>query len=433
MGKKDKKVLPLAPYANETGAEDDFLPPFLRLRNHSSSMSSIGSLSVFSDYDNELCEVSRTSSLSVSHAPFQAEKPPMFSSRSSLNFKSAKKDFLLGTTTGGLNRCPFDSDSEGSPMRSLPKVSGASCLQEGEDDEEDNEEDENSPTRAPSRMSRLSRVSPAGSPTGSLTGSPKRKNRLSLVRNKVLRTQSMINSPSDLYHKSCKSYDNSLMAKCGLRTETGSQDVLPRIKIDEFVRILDGLYRDTFEEIVIVDCRFEYEYNGGHVNRAINIISKKQLEDYFFTSPSTKKVLMIFHCEFSSYRGPIMANHLRQCDRLINQDNYPFLNYPDIVVLDGGYKSFFQNHADRCFPKSYITMKDTNFSLTCEKELHRIRSEDKGTLQRCKSTNMITKKRLKRTVTSLSGFTPHENAHPEFDFEFKFPLSKQGMPPSSLS
>ena len=38
------------------------------------------------------------------------------------------------------------------------------------------------------------------------------------------------------------------------------------------------------------------------------------------------------------FRGPMMAKHLRKCDRMCNYDNYPLLTYPDIAILEGGYK-----------------------------------------------------------------------------------------------
>jgi M-phase inducer tyrosine phosphatase len=30
-------------------------------------------------------------------------------------------------------------------------------------------------------------------------------------------------------------------------------------------RLLEGLHTDLYDNVVIVDCRFPYEYNGGHI------------------------------------------------------------------------------------------------------------------------------------------------------------------------
>ena len=35
---------------------------------------------------------------------------------------------------------------------------------------------------------------------------------------------------------------------------------------------------------------------------------------------------------------------IRERDRLLNSDNYPRLHYPEIYLLEGGYKNFFENH-----------------------------------------------------------------------------------------
>lgn len=53
-----------------------------------------------------------------------------------------------------------------------------------------------------------------------------------------------------------------------------------------------------------------------------------------------KPHVLIFHCEFSSERGPKLARSLRNHDRGVNV--YPHLHYPEIYVLKDGYKEFFR-------------------------------------------------------------------------------------------
>lgn len=37
-------------------------------------------------------------------------------------------------------------------------------------------------------------------------------------------------------------------------------------------------------EYSIIDCRFSYEYDGGHIKNSKNMNSIKDLENYFFSS-----------------------------------------------------------------------------------------------------------------------------------------------------
>lgn len=175
---------------------------------------------------------------------------------------------------------------------------------------------------------------------------------------------------------------NSILIQSKIETFKVKNDSIPRINVQTLCKILDGNYNEFFNEITIVDCRFEYEYKGGHINGAVNVSSQKELEVKFLENndglksfQSNKKRLIIFHCEFSSYRGPLMASHLRTCDRNINQDNYPHLDYPDILILEGGYKTFFDSQSQRCFPQKYVEMNDDNHKSTCEKELTRFKRD----------------------------------------------------------
>lgn len=77
---------------------------------------------------------------------------------------------------------------------------------------------------------------------------------------------------------------------------------------------LASLMVDSNKSLVIVDCRFEYEYNGGHINGAVNLNTKEQMENHFFKNKENieslmfSKCIIIFHCEFSLFRGPTMYN-----------------------------------------------------------------------------------------------------------------------------
>ena len=151
---------------------------------------------------------------------------------------------------------------------------------------------------------------------------------------------------------------------------------LPRITGETMVDILDGKYTHVHDKVVIIDCRFEYEYNGGHINGAINFNDKEKLAEHLFdmASPcSTSRSLVIFHCEYSAFRAPTMAKFLRSHDRTVNVERYPMLTYPETYILDGGYSSFFKGFRSRCFPQEYVEMKNKEHSQACEMGMGKVK------------------------------------------------------------
>tara|TARA_R110002003_G_scaffold433_11_gene19787 strand:- start:14018 stop:14662 length:645 start_codon:yes stop_codon:yes gene_type:complete len=81
---------------------------------------------------------------------------------------------------------------------------------------------------------------------------------------------------------------------------------LPRISHSTLVQVLDGAYDHCYDNKVIIDCRFEYEYNGGHIEGAMNFCDKERLAERLFQAPSSANTLLILHCEYSAHRAPLM-------------------------------------------------------------------------------------------------------------------------------
>lgn len=162
-----------------------------------------------------------------------------------------------------------------------------------------------------------------------------------------------------------------------------SRDGLPRISQETMLDVLDGKYKEQFDQIVVVDCRFEYEFHGGHVDGAINRNDKKQLASELFAREMPENTLLVLHCEFSVHRAPLMAEHIRREDRRKNEENYPRLSYPEVYILEGGYHSFFENHRNRCYPQAYTQMNAAGHEDTCEREMDKIRQ--RGKLSRAKT------------------------------------------------
>jgi M-phase inducer tyrosine phosphatase len=121
---------------------------------------------------------------------------------------------------------------------------------------------------------------------------------------------------------------------------------------------------------VIIDCRYGYEYDGGHIQGAISMTHPNDFIELFF-SPPRQDCVIIFHCEFSRNRGPKMAMQFRDYDRHVNRIDYPALFYPQVFILDGGYREFHERYSDLC-DGDYVPMLD---------EGHR----QNGDLSRCTS------------------------------------------------
>lgn len=158
-------------------------------------------------------------------------------------------------------------------------------------------------------------------------------------------------------------------------------DPIPRISRSTLLDVLDGKYKQYYNHRMIIDCRFEYEYEGGHIDGAVNYNDKELLTSQLFRTPIEGKTLLIFHCEFSAHRAPLMAKHIRSQDRACNSHRYPALNYPEVYILEGGYQNFFDEHKDRCYPQAYIEMNDAGHINTCEREMDRIRNHRPGRKQ----------------------------------------------------
>ncbi|XP_071089149.1 M-phase inducer phosphatase-like [Haliotis cracherodii] len=122
--------------------------------------------------------------------------------------------------------------------------------------------------------------------------------------------------------------------------------------------LLNGDYRDVISSFRVIDCRYPYEYEGGHIKGAENMYIECDVEKLVreHRHNSTGRHILVFHCEFSSNRAPKMIRHLRGLDRKLNADCYPFLFYPEVYLLSGGYKAFFNTSITHCEPDSYKPM-----------------------------------------------------------------------------
>ncbi|EAX10491.1 cell division cycle 25B [Homo sapiens] len=149
-----------------------------------------------------------------------------------------------------------------------------------------------------------------------------------------------------------------------LQTVDGKHQDLKYISPETMVALLTGKFSNIVDKFVIVDCRYPYEYEGGHIKTAVNLPLERDAESFLLKSPIApcsldKRVILIFHCEFSSERGPRMCRFIRERDRAVN--DYPSLYYPEMYILKGGYKEFFPQHPNFCEPQDYRPMNHEAF------------------------------------------------------------------------
>lgn len=105
--------------------------------------------------------------------------------------------------------------------------------------------------------------------------------------------------------------------------------------------------------ILLIDCRFPFEYRSGHIKNSINIHSPLDAQKFinmhsellnhldvveelkklqfphrfdlaklykvFFSKPAFRESIIVFYCEFSSQRAPNLYNLVRALDREMNK------------------------------------------------------------------------------------------------------------------
>ena len=143
---------------------------------------------------------------------------------------------------------------------------------------------------------------------------------------------------------------------------------LKSVSSDTVAKLLKGVFKDSVASYKIIDCRYPYEFEGGHIRGAMNLYTQEQILEEFLkqktehTDATGKRNIIIFHCEFSSERGPKLSRFLRNNDRERNTNQCPVLEYPEIYLLHNGYKEFYETHAELCDPIAYRPMLEPSFN-----------------------------------------------------------------------
>ncbi|XP_064498181.1 M-phase inducer phosphatase 2-like isoform X5 [Pseudopipra pipra] len=130
------------------------------------------------------------------------------------------------------------------------------------------------------------------------------------------------------------------------------------------------------EEIRSLPDSNDQELIGDFSKGAVNLPLQQDVEQFLLDQPilsldTSKRVIIIFHCEFSAHRGPKMCRFLREKDRSCHE--YPQLHYPELYVLKGGYRDFFLQYPTHCEPQDYRPMEHGAF----QEELRQFRCQSR--------------------------------------------------------
>ncbi|XP_020295872.1 M-phase inducer phosphatase-like isoform X2 [Pseudomyrmex gracilis] len=203
---------------------------------------------------------------------------------------------------------------------------------------------------------------------------PKSSNTRILARTKIPLQRSLSETEAHAIkravHRSATDSDltGDFSKPCVLPIIIGHHPDLKIISPSTLAALLRGEFGDRIASYQIIDCRYPYEYQGGHIEGALNLyntelITEKLLDPITAVVPqilddTDKRNILVFHCEFSRERGPNLSRVLRRLDRERNKDHYPALHYPEIYLLHGGYKKFYNEQKEFCSPQDYKSMKD---------------------------------------------------------------------------
>jgi M-phase inducer phosphatase 2 len=93
----------------------------------------------------------------------------------------------------------------------------------------------------------------------------------------------------------------------------GRHTDLKSISAETMRRLLLGEFDESVASYKVIDCRYPYEFEGGHIQGALNLFTQEQVLDELVSKKTDipivaadgqKRNILIFHCEFSSERGP---------------------------------------------------------------------------------------------------------------------------------
>ncbi|CCH62566.1 hypothetical protein TBLA_0H02820 [Henningerozyma blattae CBS 6284] len=245
------------------------------------------------------------------------------------------------------------------------------------------------------------------------------------MQDDMINKDSQLTSKTETNLQSSKLFDSQLK-NLQIKFENNlnnDYDTFNRISSNTLFNLINDtkLWKNHYSDLKIIDCRFNYEFIGGHIENSININSIEHLKNFYFDSTrkcSKKPELLIFHCEFSQFRSLYLLKQLRRLDRFNCLDNYPLLNFPDLLILNEGYKDWFSYYPLKCSPQNYIPMvSNQNYELylqdfsNCKLDLCTSKLDPPTHTNK---QNTMEKRSLRKTNTAISFKSDFNEIRPTF-------------------
>jgi M-phase inducer tyrosine phosphatase len=152
---------------------------------------------------------------------------------------------------------------------------------------------------------------------------------------------------------------------------------------------LNGAFKEQIASYQVIECRFDYEYHGGHVPGAININTTMQLEEYFLSDTAKKPIPSVWGrwpkarpCLPLRVQCQMCANLVRSFlnSELSFSPTYTFVSVQSTcarrivplittIILEGGYCQYFKESVACCETPGYVRMDDPNHAASRKEEL----------------------------------------------------------------
>ncbi|CAD8173274.1 unnamed protein product [Paramecium pentaurelia] len=146
------------------------------------------------------------------------------------------------------------------------------------------------------------------------------------------------------------------------------QDLILEYHLENSIQYISGqTLAQTMKlyDILIYDCRYLYEFQGGHIEGAKHLNHFTNLFEELFGATKQLNKIVVLYCEFSIKRSQEKYFEIRKLDRSINK--YPKLTYNNLYLLSKGYSEFYKNFQYMC-NGNYIPMNDILYEQELERE-----------------------------------------------------------------